>query len=197
MKFPSSKSSKQKDPTLITAREVKESKSPNKPPKVPILLYPQAPPSLDQPAHACVSWAQYQAPALASPAQRLVVGVVVVGGRHCSPTTGCTVGGSPAAMAPELLLLLAQLLWGYGHLHRLAVPARPAPPRAARRPRPYHASDPGNALLLQRFRQDQREKNIARSCCSKTLNMCELPRRKRRRWHGRRREWKRAGSGLA
>lgn len=101
------------------------------------------------------SWVQDHSPTLAPPAQRLVVGVVVVGIRHCPPTGS----SSSVAMAEQLLLLpppvvalaslLLQLLWGYGHLHRLAVATRPAPPLAARRPRPYHASDPSNALLLQ------------------------------------------------
>jgi hypothetical protein len=140
-------------------REVEEAKSPRNYTSI------STSPCLAKPAHACVSWAQYQAPALASPAQRLVVGVVVVGRRHCSPATGCTVGSSLAAMASKLLLL-PQLLWGYGHLHRLAVPTRPAPPRAARRPGPYHASDPSNALLLHKIHEPTRSEtnSIARSC---------------------------------
>jgi hypothetical protein len=89
-------------------------------------------------------------PTLAPPAQGLVVGVIVVGIRHCSASTESS-GSSSASMA-KLLLLLLQLLRRYGHLHRLAVAARPAPPLTARRPRPYHPSHPINALLLQEGR---------------------------------------------
>jgi hypothetical protein len=126
------KSSNQKDPSLVI-QEQRRKQNHQETPK-PYTTINIDKPLLATPEHPSDSWAQYQAPTLASPAQRLVVGVVVVGGRHCSPA--CTVGcRSPASMTPKLLLLLLpQLLRGNGHLDRLAVPARPAPPRAARRP---------------------------------------------------------------
>jgi hypothetical protein len=74
--------------------------------------------------------------------------VVIVGGRYRSSTAGDSRSSSPAAMA-ELLLHLLQLLPRYGNLDRLAVAARPAPPRAARRPRPDHANDAHDALVLR------------------------------------------------
>jgi hypothetical protein len=108
-------------------------------------------------------------PALAPPAQGLVVGVVVVGIRDRSSIISTTTqrsGSRSAAMAELLLLLLLllQLLRRDGHLHRLAVAARPAPPLAARRPRPYRSSDPGNALLLQGEKRAQIRNLQANGC---------------------------------